>query len=57
LRAFFSSALWQIYETLYLLFRVQECRFTAPSQDAGITVLSMEGWDTHLPFRSPDPTV
>jgi hypothetical protein len=37
----------QIYQTLYLLFRMQECRFTAPSQDAGITVLSMEGWDTH----------
>jgi hypothetical protein len=39
--------LWQIYQTLYLLFRVQECRFTTPSQDAGITVLSMGGWDTH----------
>jgi hypothetical protein len=25
---------------------VQECRFTTP-QDAGITVLSMGGWDTH----------
>jgi hypothetical protein len=48
LRAFFSSALWQIYQTLYLLFRVQECRFTTPSHDAGIIVLSMgQGWDTH----------
>jgi hypothetical protein len=37
---------------------VQECRFTPPSQDAGITVLSMgEGTLTHLPFRSPDPTI
>jgi hypothetical protein len=41
LTAFCSSALWQIYETLYLLFRVQECRFTTPSWDAGIIVLSM----------------
>jgi hypothetical protein len=47
LRAFCSSALWQIYQTLYLLFREQECRFITPSQDAGITVLSMGGWDTH----------
>jgi hypothetical protein len=46
LRAFCSSALWQIYETLYLLFRMQECRFTTP-QDAGIIVLSVGGWDTH----------
>jgi hypothetical protein len=48
LRAFCSSALWQIYQTLYLLFRVQKCRLTTP-QDAGIIVLSMGGWDTHLP--------
>jgi hypothetical protein len=27
LRASYLSALWQIYETVYLLFRVQECRF------------------------------
>jgi hypothetical protein len=50
LRAFYSSALWQIYQTLYLLFRMQECRFTPPSQDAGITVLSMGDWILiHLP--------
>jgi hypothetical protein len=49
LGAFWSSALWQIYQTLYLPFRVQECRFTTPSQDAGITVLSMsDGMLTHL---------
>jgi hypothetical protein len=41
LETFCSSALGQVYETLYLLFRVQECRFTPSSQDAGITVLSM----------------
>jgi hypothetical protein len=58
LRAFCSSALWQIYETLYLLFRVQECRFTPPPQDAGIIMLSMEdGILTHLLFRFPDPTL
>jgi hypothetical protein len=43
LRAFCSSALWQIYQILHLLFRVQECRLTMPSQDAEITVLSMGG--------------
>jgi hypothetical protein len=47
LRAFCSSALWQIYQTLYLLVRMQECRFTTTSQDAKIIVLSMGGWDTH----------
>jgi hypothetical protein len=47
----------QIYETLYLIFRMQECRFTTPSHDEGIFVLSMgDGILTHLPFRSPDPT-
>jgi hypothetical protein len=60
LRAFCSSALWQIYQTLYLLFRMQECRFTTPqdagirfilpSQDAGMIVLSMgDGILTNLP--------
>jgi hypothetical protein len=49
LRAFCSSALWQIYQTLYLLFRMQECRSVTP-QDAGIIVLSMEeGIFNHLP--------
>jgi hypothetical protein len=28
---------------------MQECRFTAPSQDAGITVLSRGMGFTHLP--------
>jgi hypothetical protein len=37
--------------------RMQKCRFITPSQDAGIILLSMGGWDTHLPFRSPDPTI
>jgi hypothetical protein len=43
---------------IYLLFGMQKCRFTTPSQDAGIIVLSMgvDGILTHLPFRSPDPT-
>jgi hypothetical protein len=44
---------------------VQECRFTTPFQDAEMQiynffseVLSMgDGRLTHLPFRSPDPTV
>jgi hypothetical protein len=27
---------------MYLLLRMQECRFITPSQDAGIIVLSME---------------
>jgi hypothetical protein len=49
LRAFCLSALWQIYQTQYFLFRVQKCRFTTP-QDAGIPVLSMgDGLLTHLP--------
>jgi hypothetical protein len=57
LRAFCLSALWHIYETLYLLLRVQECRFITPSQGTGLTVLSMgDGIHTHLSFRFPDPT-
>jgi hypothetical protein len=56
LRAFCSSALWQIYQIQYLLFRVQECRFTA-SQDTRIIVLSMGGMVYSLiRFRTPDPT-
>jgi hypothetical protein len=56
-RTFCSSTLWQIYETLYFLFRMQKCRFTTPShgaecrsltsQNAEIIVLSTGGWDTH----------
>jgi hypothetical protein len=56
LRAFCLSALWQIYETLYLLLRVQEFRFITPSQGTGLTVLSMgDGIRTPLSFRLPDP--
>jgi hypothetical protein len=58
LRAFCLSALWQIYETLYLLLRVQECRFITTSQGAGPIVLSIgDVILTHLSFRFPDPTV
>jgi hypothetical protein len=50
LRTFCLSVLWQIYQTLHLLLRMQECRFTTPSQDAGMIVLSMgDGILTHLP--------
>jgi hypothetical protein len=57
LRAFCLSAPWQIDETLYLLLRVQECRFITPPQGAGLIVLSMgDGLLTHLSFRFPDPT-
>jgi hypothetical protein len=61
LRSFCLSALWQIYQTQYLLFRMQECRFIT-SQDAGIIVLSMGGLDTHSPSlglhtRDKYPTV
>jgi hypothetical protein len=34
-------------EDLPILLRMQEFRFTTPSQDAGITVLSMGTWGTH----------
>jgi hypothetical protein len=58
LRVFCLSTPWQIYETLYLLLRVQECRFVTPSQGAGLIVLCMgDGILTHLSFRFPDPTV
>jgi hypothetical protein len=58
LRAFCSSALWQICQTLYLLFRMQGCGFTTPSQDAGTIVLSLgDGILTHLLFMSPNPTI
>jgi hypothetical protein len=47
----------QIYETLYLLLRVKECRFITLSQGAGLIVLSMgDGILTHLSLRFPDPT-
>jgi hypothetical protein len=43
------SALWKIYETLYLSFRMQECRPPSP-QDVGMILLSMgDGILTHLP--------
>jgi hypothetical protein len=69
LRAFCSSALWQIYQTgisssgcrnadLQLALKMQECRFTTPSQDVGIIVLSMGGMGYSLIcLRSPDPTI
>jgi hypothetical protein len=54
LRAFYSSALWQIYQTLYLLFRVQECRFTIP-QDAGMHVYnSFSGCRNHSSLHGGD---
>jgi hypothetical protein len=57
LRAFCLSALWQIYETMFLLLRVQECRFITPPQGAGLIVLSMgDRILTHVSFRFPDPT-
>jgi hypothetical protein len=46
LRAFCSSALWQVYQTLYLSFRVKECRPPSP-WDAGMILLSMGDADTH----------
>jgi hypothetical protein len=56
LRLFCSSALWKICEILYLLFRMQKCRFTTPSQEAGVIVLSQgDGILTHQFFSSPDP--
>jgi hypothetical protein len=58
LRGFCLLVLWQIYETLYLFLRVQECRFITPSQGAGLIVLSVgDGKLTHLSFRFPEPTV
>jgi hypothetical protein len=58
LREFCLSAPWQIYETMYLFLRVQECRFITPSQSAGLIVLSMgNGILTHLSFRFSDPTL
>jgi hypothetical protein len=57
LRTFCLSAPWKIYETMYLLLMVQECRFITPSQGAGLIVLSMgDGTLIHLSFRFPDPT-
>jgi hypothetical protein len=55
LRAFCSSALWQIYETWYLLFRMQEFRFTTP-QYVGIIVLSMGNEILIICLWSPDQT-
>jgi hypothetical protein len=49
LRAFCLSALWQIYQALYLFFSMQECRPPSP-QNAGMLLLSMgDGILTHLP--------
>jgi hypothetical protein len=43
LRAFCLSSLWQIYETLYLLLRVEECRFTTPSLGARMQASNSSG--------------
>jgi hypothetical protein len=69
LRAFCSSALWQIYQTQYLLFRMQKCRFTTP-QGAGMQVYNsflLRVQESQCPpwgmgyslicLRSPDPTL
>jgi hypothetical protein len=47
LRVFCSSVLWQIYQTLYLLCRMQEYRFTPPSQDAGMQIYNSSGYKNH----------
>jgi hypothetical protein len=57
LRAFCSLALWQIYQNLYLLFRVQKCRFTTPSQEAGMQYSPWEMGYSLICLRSPDPTI
>jgi hypothetical protein len=44
LRAFFSSALWQIYEILYLFFRVQIYTFFSGGRNHSALY---GGWDTH----------
>jgi hypothetical protein len=38
LRAFCLLAPWQIYEILYLLLGMQECRFITPCQGAGLSM-------------------
>jgi hypothetical protein len=58
LRALCSSALWQIYQTLYLSFRMQECRPPSP-QDRNDSALH-GGWDAHssasgLQMQQKDP--
>jgi hypothetical protein len=58
LRAFYLSALWPIYETMYLFLRVKEYRFISPSHGAGLIVLPMgDGILTHLSLRFLDPIV
>jgi hypothetical protein len=44
LGAFCSSAPWQIYQTLYLFFRMQKCRVTTPLrvQNAGLQLLRVQ---------------
>jgi hypothetical protein len=56
LKEFCLSTLCHIYENLYLLLKVQECRFMSSLRCRAI-VLSMGDWILiHLPFRFPDPT-
>jgi hypothetical protein len=48
LESMLSISPMQIYETLYPLPGVQECRFITPPQGAGLMVLSMgDGILTH----------
>jgi hypothetical protein len=66
LRAFCSSALWQIYHTLYPFFRMQKCSLQLPlrvqecrpltPQDAGMVLLSSRD-GILICLRSPDPTL
>jgi hypothetical protein len=56
MRACCSSALWQICQTLYLLFRMQKCRFTTPSQDAGMQCSPWGMGYSLICLRFPDPT-
>jgi hypothetical protein len=58
LRAFCLSALWQIYETLYLLWQGAGMQIYNPFSDAGMQIYNSfsgcrnfsalhEGWETH----------
>jgi hypothetical protein len=54
LRAFLSSALWQIYQTLHLLFRMQKCKVTTPCQGAGMQVYNSFSGYRNADFRMQD---
>jgi hypothetical protein len=51
LGAFCSSALWQIYQTLYLFFRIQKCGFTIPSQGAGMQASNSSGYRNDIALQ------